>query len=209
MLKIIKLSKILAVKYTIHSYERLFICFLMLFSILCPVKSECKSIHETLANKQIVYAKKLLFPIQKTPKRSTTGKSDSAKVSIMRAQTINYFEITFTAANAMPNPYGVMASKAGKIIWQINNVVEEFSEKQKQFLADGGIAKLEVRYVLEDDLDKSSDKSSDKFDLLKTYIGKPALYIIFTDKSVVNHQLSWQIVDIHTGKQIGVIGFNN
>jgi hypothetical protein len=101
--------------------------------------------------------------------------AEMKKEPAMKVKTLSYGEIIFTAPNVLPSPFHVIAKKHGKILWQINNSVNvaELTEVQKRELKAGGIDRLEVKKVMESDLDRGADNYQE----LKQYIKKLALYI--------------------------------
>jgi hypothetical protein len=118
----------------------------------------------------------------------------------MNAKTLTYNEITFTAPNNVGQSYYVTATNNGKILWEINKDI--ITGDQGNSPHQDEIVKLEIKNVKEDDLDTNSEN----FQQMKSYIGKPALWIEMS--SARNPQTSWIFVDMQTGMTIGTMLLN-
>jgi hypothetical protein len=113
--------------------------------------------------------------------------------------TVTYEGTVFQAANTKDRPYYVFATRNGRIIWEINN-----KRIINSPLNNGGVGKLVIQDVQEGDLDSGKPDYQE----MKQYIGKPALFIYYSEDAAVNRMTSWQIVDLNTGKPIAFDGVN-
>jgi hypothetical protein len=135
--------------------------------------------------------------VKKIPATAPTGAGQGRQGA---AKTLTYRGITFTAPNAPGRAYYVFAVKDGKTLWETAKDIA--TPEPANAPIKNEVLELAVKEVADHDLDQGADNYAQ----MKSYVGKPALYI--KDASTSSPLPSWRIIDINTGASLGGIAFN-